>query len=179
MIYTYTLSISWSIPACNTVHYIHLHLIHQLTYTQGVWINREIQLTRPALPYDYTCFADGTSFVKEIFVPYRVNNNIFWIFLIQMEYRLQRMHNHMVGRAASVLSPSYSIFLAYTKQTTQYRCMCSILCLFVCLYVWSELLIPFTNLSQFFTGELDDTTEMCLAWFKRFKLRRSTFVEKT
>ena len=24
---------------------------------QGVWNKREIQLTRPALPYDYTCFA--------------------------------------------------------------------------------------------------------------------------
>ena len=35
---------------------------------QGVWIRREIQLTRPALPYDYTCFADGTLFKKEIFV---------------------------------------------------------------------------------------------------------------
>ena len=23
---------------------------------------REIETTRPALPYDYTCFADGTSF---------------------------------------------------------------------------------------------------------------------
>ena len=28
---------------------------------QGVWNRREIQLTRPALPYDYTCFADGYS----------------------------------------------------------------------------------------------------------------------
>ena len=31
-------------------------------FPQGVWNRREIQLTRPALPYDYTCFADGTSF---------------------------------------------------------------------------------------------------------------------
>ena len=35
---------------------------------QGVWNRREIQMTQPALPYDYTCFADGTSFVYEIFV---------------------------------------------------------------------------------------------------------------
>ena len=42
---------------------------------------------------------------------YRVYNNLFWIFLIQMEYRLQSMHNHMVGRAASVVSPFYSILL--------------------------------------------------------------------
>ena len=31
-------------------------------------MGREIQLTRFALPYDYTCFADVTSFVQEIFV---------------------------------------------------------------------------------------------------------------
>jgi len=30
--------------------------------TQGVWNRREIQLTRPALPYDHACFTDGTSF---------------------------------------------------------------------------------------------------------------------
>ena len=38
---------------------------------QGVWNRREIQLTRPALYHmiiQYTCFADGSSFVKEIFV---------------------------------------------------------------------------------------------------------------
>ena len=29
----------------------------------GVWNRREIQLTWPALPYDYACFADGTPFV--------------------------------------------------------------------------------------------------------------------
>ena len=34
---------------------------------QGVRNRREIQLTRFALPYDYTCFADGTTFVYEIF----------------------------------------------------------------------------------------------------------------
>jgi len=31
------------------------------------------------------------------------------IFLIQMNYRLQSMYNHMVGRAASVVFPFYSI----------------------------------------------------------------------
>ena len=31
------------------------------------------------------------------------------IFLIQMKYRLQSMHNHMVGRIASVVSPFYSL----------------------------------------------------------------------
>ena len=29
---------------------------------QGVWNRREVQMTRPALPYDYTCIVDGTSF---------------------------------------------------------------------------------------------------------------------
>ena len=42
---------------------------------------------------------------------YRVYNNLSWIFLIQMEYRLQSMCNHMVGLAASVVSPFYSVFL--------------------------------------------------------------------
>ena len=44
----------------------------------------------------------------------RVYNNLFWIFLIQMEYRLQSMYieyNHMVGRAAPVVSPFYFILL--------------------------------------------------------------------
>ena len=40
---------------------------------------------------------------------YRIYNNLFWIFLLQMEYRLQSMYNHMVGRTASVVSPFYSI----------------------------------------------------------------------
>ena len=44
---------------------------------------------------------------------YRVYNNLFWIFLIQMKYRLQSMYNHMVGRAASVVSPFYSILLVF------------------------------------------------------------------
>ena len=42
---------------------------------------------------------------------YRVYNNLFWIFLIQMKYHLQSMYNHMVGRAASVISPFYFILL--------------------------------------------------------------------
>ena len=34
-------------------------------------------------------------------------------FLTQMEYRLQSMYNHMVGRAASFVSPFYSIILGF------------------------------------------------------------------
>ena len=55
----------------------------------GVWNRREIQLTRFALPYDYTCFADGYSIcIRNIFLMYnyRVYNNLFLIFLIQKEY---------------------------------------------------------------------------------------------
>ena len=37
------------------------------------------------------------------------------IFLIQMKYRLQSMYNHMVGRAASVVSPFYSILLNFSQ----------------------------------------------------------------
>ena len=39
-----------------------------MVYRQGVWNRREIQRTRTALPYNYACFADGTSFEQEIFV---------------------------------------------------------------------------------------------------------------
>jgi len=38
---------------------------------------------------------------------YREYKNLFWIFLIQMEYRLQSINNQMVGRAASAISPFY------------------------------------------------------------------------
>ena len=47
---------------------------------QGVRNRRERQLTRFALPYDYTCFADGTPFYIELFDflvgPYR--KNMYW-----------------------------------------------------------------------------------------------------
>ena len=38
-----------------------------LWFGQGVRNRREGQLTRFALPYDYTCFADGTPFYIELF----------------------------------------------------------------------------------------------------------------
>ena len=47
---------------------------------------------------------------------YRVYNNLFWIVLTQMEY--QSMYYQMVGRAASVVSPFYSILLVYVPFTT-------------------------------------------------------------
>ena len=40
---------------------------------------------------------------------YRVYNNLFWIFLYKWSTRLETTHNHMVGRAASVISPFYSL----------------------------------------------------------------------
>ena len=45
---------------------IKLTIFKALCQAQGVCNRREIQLTQPALPYDYTkytCFADGASFV--------------------------------------------------------------------------------------------------------------------
>ena len=45
---------------------------------------------------------------------YPVFNNLFWIFLIQMKFRLQIMYNHMVGRAASIVSP-WSILYSLVK----------------------------------------------------------------
>jgi hypothetical protein len=40
---------------------------------------------------------------------YRVYNNLFWIFLYKWSTRLETTHNHMGGRAASVISPFYSL----------------------------------------------------------------------
>ena len=55
----------------------------------------------------------GTSFVYEIFrkgIVYAVIvHQTRQICLIQMEYRLQSMYNHMEGRTASVVSPLYSL----------------------------------------------------------------------
>ena len=80
---------------------------------QGVRNRREIQLTRFALPYDYTCFADGTSIcIWNIYnrLMYTQYLYIRQIFHIQMKYRrLQSMYNHMVGRTSSVISPFYSL----------------------------------------------------------------------
>ena len=46
---------------------------------------------------------------------YRVFNNLFWIFIIQMEYRLQSM----VERTVSVIYPFYS--LLPVSNTVQYK----------------------------------------------------------
>ena len=85
------------------------------SHMQGVWNRRKIQLTRPALQYDYKCFADVSSLkIRNICLMYnyRVYHNLFWIFLLLMEYRLQSMYNHMVERSTSVISPFYFIRLA-------------------------------------------------------------------
>ena len=85
------------------------------SHMQGVWNRREIQLTRPALEYDYKCFADVTALkIRNICLMYnnRVYHNLFWIFLLLMEYRLQSMLNHIVGRPTSVVSPFKFILLA-------------------------------------------------------------------
>ena len=80
---------------------------------QGVWNRREIQMTRPALYHIIIHALQTVSiWIRNIcLMNYRVYNNLFWIFLIQMEYRLQSKYNHMVGRAASFVSPFYSILL--------------------------------------------------------------------
>ena len=55
---------------------------------------------------------------------YHVHNNLFWIFHIQMEYRLQSMNNHMVGRAPRQLylpSISYSLNVTHRKFAANFR----------------------------------------------------------
>ena len=77
--------------------------------TQGVWNIREIEPTRPALPYDYTCFADGTPFVKEIFrIGYYIRGNCKSdkYFLYKWSTRLQSMYNHMIGWPRQFYLPS-------------------------------------------------------------------------
>ena len=83
----------------------------RVSLPQGIWNRREIQLTRPALPYDYTIYMLCRRYSICI-RNYRKHNNLFWIFLIQMENCLQSMYNHMVRRAASVVSPFYFVLLA-------------------------------------------------------------------
>jgi len=53
-----------------------LIFLFQPSMDQGVWKRKGDQLTRPALPYDYAFFADGTPFVKEIFrIGYFIRGN--------------------------------------------------------------------------------------------------------
>ena len=85
----------------------------QNSQEHGVFKKYEIEgrLVRPALPF--MLFRRYSIWIRNICLMYnyRVYNNLFWIFLIQMEYRLQSMYNHMVGQAASVVSPFYFILL--------------------------------------------------------------------
>ena len=65
-------------------------------------------------PYNMIMHTLQTGIVKEIFrTEAELLLYIREIFLIQMKYRLQSMYNHMVGRAASDVSPFYSIILSY------------------------------------------------------------------
>jgi len=59
-------------------------------------------------------FLDGCSICIR-----HIQNRLLYIrqiFLIQMKYRLQSMYNHIVGRAASVVSPLY--FISHISWTT-------------------------------------------------------------
>ena len=65
----------------------------------GVGNRREIQLTQFALPYDYTCFAEGTpAFVYEIFrIGYFIRGNCTSdkYFFYKWCTLLQSMYNHI------------------------------------------------------------------------------------
>ncbi len=115
-----------------------------MTFTQGVRNRRERQLTRFALPYDYTCFADGTPFYIELFgffsralqekyvlaklVKENWANTYFSCGALlknqtaryKMEYRLQSMYNHVVGRTVLVISPFYSLLPAGMPDSQRY-----------------------------------------------------------
>ena len=71
-------------------------------------------MTRPALPNDYTCFADDTSFEYEIGYCIRAvfvhQTNISYLNGVPSA----KQYNLMVWRAASIVSPFYSILLGYS-----------------------------------------------------------------
>ena len=80
-------------------------LMHPL---QGVWNRREIQLTWPALPHAYACFADGCS----IFIRNIQNRLLYLRYLyIRQIFLIQSMYKHLVGRAASFISSFYFLLL--------------------------------------------------------------------
>ena len=96
------------------------HITFRVGCRQGVCNRREIQLTRPTLPYYDTCFADGYSIWIRNICPmyrYRVYNNLFWIFLLQMEY-LSLIHiwrgppYHMNMHALQTLLHLYKKYLS-------------------------------------------------------------------
>ena len=96
---TFTENLQWKI----------VNFVTPIDSYQGVWNRREIPLTRPALPYDYTCFADGYSICIRNIQNRLLYTCIIQMFLIQMEYCLQSMYQYMVGWAASIISPFYSL----------------------------------------------------------------------
>ena len=72
-ILTITLSIYLSI-------YLYIFIYLSVSWSMEI---REIQMTRPAQPYDYTCFCRLYSIcIRNICLiyKYRVYNNLFWIF---------------------------------------------------------------------------------------------------
>ena len=73
-------------------------------------------MTRPALPYDYHAMQTVLNLKKysESVIVYAVFvhlTNISFTNIKYFKYRLQSMYNHMVGRAALIVSPFYSILL--------------------------------------------------------------------
>ena len=78
------------------------------------WKGYTIDAARPTI-WLYMLCRRYSDWIRNICLMYKyhVYNNLFWIFLIQMEYCLQSMYNCMVGRAASFLSPFYSILLGW------------------------------------------------------------------
>ena len=78
---------------------------------QGVWNRRDA--VRPTI-WLYMLCRRYFIWIRNICLMYnyRVYNNIFWMFLTQMEYRLQIMYNHMVGFGVSCISLVYSILIS-------------------------------------------------------------------
>ena len=79
---------------------LHPPLSHCICHSQGVWKKGDTtNAARPTIWLYMLCRRICRMY------NYRVYNNL--LFLIQMEYRLQSMYNHWVGRAVSIVSPFY------------------------------------------------------------------------
>ena len=83
---------------------------------QGSRNRREIQLTRSALPYDYTCLADGTPSEKEFLFMFIITYSEYMylyikqIFLIQMNIPASK---HVINKSLFVIL--YSLVFTNNK----------------------------------------------------------------
>ena len=90
--------------------FVHSEALGFILNIQGVWNIREKESTRLALPYDYTCFADGTPFEKEFF---KGRLLIFQMWFFTTPYLIKPFNNlikKFVCIANNVASQNFFLF---------------------------------------------------------------------